>query len=59
MCANFEPITIEQAKLFTSNQLESDFKEDVYPNYDAPLLFANADDEQMQWRQARFGMVSK
>lgn len=59
MCANFEPITIEQAKLFTSNQLEFDFKEDVYPNYDAPLLFAHADDEQMQWRQARFGMVPK
>ncbi|KTF08038.1 protein containing DUF159 [marine sediment metagenome] len=59
MCANFQPISGNQAKLFTSHQLDFDFKVDVYPNYDAPLLFANADDEQMQWRQARFGMVPK
>ncbi|GLR28822.1 Putative SOS response-associated peptidase YedK [Psychrobacter pacificensis] len=59
MCANFQPISLNQAKLFTSYQLDFDFKEDVYPNYDTPLLFANADDEQMQWRQARFGMVPK
>jgi putative SOS response-associated peptidase YedK len=59
MCANFQPISGNQAKLFTSHQLDFDFKEDVYPNYDTPLLFANVDDEQMQWRQARFGMVPK
>lgn len=59
MCANFQPITNDQAQLFTNNQLDFDFEEDVYPNYDAPLLFAHVDDQEMQWRQARFGMVPK
>ncbi len=52
-------LSIDQAKLFTSHQLNFDFKDDIYPSYDVPLLFANTDDEQMQWRQARFGMVPK
>ncbi len=40
MCANFQPIILAQAKLLTSQQLCFDFKDDVYPNYDAPLTTA-------------------
>lgn len=40
MCANFEPITKAQASLFTNQQLSFDFKTDISPGYDCPLLFA-------------------
>ena len=59
MCANFQPITLAQAKLFTSQQLCFDFKDDVYPNYDTPLLFATRNDIEPQWRQVRFGLIPK
>ncbi len=59
MCANFQPITHEQAKLFTSQQLCFDFKDDIYPNYDTPLLFATQNDIELQWRQVRFGLIPK
>ena len=41
MCANFQPITQAQASRFTNQQLSFDFKDDIYPGYEAPLLFAN------------------
>lgn len=50
MCANFQPVTLAQAKLFTSQQLCFDFKDDVYPNYNMPLLFATQNDSESQWR---------
>lgn len=59
MCANFQPITLAQAKLFTSQQLCFDFKDDVYPNYNMPLLFATQNDLEPQWRQVRFGLILK
>lgn len=59
MCANFQPITLSQALLFTFNQLSFDFKDDIYPNYDIPLLFARAEDLEPQWRQVRFGLIPK
>ena len=59
MCANFQPITLEQAKLFTSQQLCFVFKDDVYPNYDTPLLFTTQNDLEPHWRQVRFGLIPK
>lgn len=59
MCANFQPISLSQAPLFTSNQLSFDFKDDIYPNYDTPLLFATRNDIEYQWRQACFGLIAK
>ena len=41
MCANFQPISATQASLFTDQQLSFDVKQDIYPGYEAPLLFAN------------------
>ena len=41
MCANFQPISPTQAPLFTNQQLSFDVKQDIYPGYEAPLLFAN------------------
>ena len=40
--------TLAQAKLFTSQQLCFDFKDDVYPNYNMPLLFATQNDSESQ-----------
>ena len=38
MCANFQPITQAQASRFTNQQLSFDFKDDIYPGYEAPIL---------------------
>ncbi|PNK61532.1 SOS response-associated peptidase family protein [Psychrobacter sp. FDAARGOS_221] len=59
MCANFEPISIKQAHLFTSHPLDFDYSDDIYPNHLTPLLFAAPGDDQMQWRCVHFGMVPK
>lgn len=58
MCANFESITLAQASLFTSQQLSFEFNSDIYPGYEAPLLFANVGDPP-EWRSVMFGMVLK
>ena len=58
MCANFQPISPTQAPLFTNQQLSFDVKQDIYPGYAAPLLFANPDNP-AEWRSAMFGMVPK
>ena len=58
MCANFQPISHAQAPLFTNQQLSFEFREDIYPGYEAPLLFANPGDP-AEWRSAMFGMVPK
>ena len=58
MCANFQPISPTQALLFTNQQLSFDVKQDIYPGYEAPLLFANPDDP-AEWRSAMFGMVPR
>ena len=58
MCANFQPITQAQASRFTNQQLSFDFKDDIYPGYEAPILFANIGDP-AEWRSAMFGMIPK
>lgn len=63
MCANFQPISQAQASLFTNQQLSFDFRDDIYPGYEAPLLFANllsnTRGNAVEWRSAMFGMVPK
>lgn len=59
MCANFQPITLTKAKLFTSEQLSFESKHDVSSNYDTPLLFVTQNDLEPQWRQVRFGLIYK
>lgn len=59
MCAKFQHISLSQAPPLTSNQLSFHFKDDIYPNYDTPLLFATRNDIEYQWRQARFGLIAK
>ena len=58
MCANFQPITQAQASRFTNQQLSFEFKDEIYPGYDAPILFANIGDP-AEWRSAMFGMIPK
>ena len=48
ICANFQHNTLVQAELFPSQQLCFDFKDDVYPNYNMPLLFATQNDSESQ-----------
>ena len=60
MCANFQPISATQAPLFTNQQLSFDVKQDIYPGYEARLLFANLllntrGDPAERW-SAMFGM---
>ena len=63
MCANFQPITQAQASRFTNQQLSFEFKDDIYPGYEAPLLFANllsnTRGDLAEWHLAMFGMVPK
>lgn len=59
MCANLQFITLAQANLLTSQQLRFDFKDDVYPTYDTPLLFAIQNGLEPQWGQVRFGLIPK
>ncbi len=63
MCANFQRISPTQAPLFTNQQLGFDVKQDIYPGYEAPLLFANllsnTRGDPAEWRSAMFGMVPK
>ena len=58
MCANFQPITQAQASRFTNQQLSFEFKDEIYPGYEAPILFANIGDP-AEWRSAMFGMIPK
>lgn len=59
MCANFQPILHFQAPLFTSSQLTFEFKDDIYPNDESPLLFLNPKTGHIEWRCVRFGMIPK
>lgn len=58
MCANYEPI--RRSQILQLNLLEPTFeyKHDVYPSYDCPLLFA-PNHEQYEWREVKFGLVPK
>ncbi|MDR2060083.1 MAG: DUF159 family protein, partial [Acinetobacter sp.] len=39
MCANFKPLTIEQALQLGLPPIPFEYVEEVYPSYKTPLLF--------------------
>lgn len=57
MCANFKPLTLGQLKTLQLPDIPFDYVEEVYPNYQLPLLFASK--LGLEWRQVGFGMVPK
>jgi len=57
MCANFKPLTLGQLKILQLPDIPFDYVEEVYPNYQLPLLFASK--LGLEWRQVGFGMVPK
>ena len=57
MCANFKPLTLGQLKALQLPDISFDYVEEVYPNFQLPLLFAS--ELGLEWRQVGFGMVPK
>lgn len=57
MCANFKPITLAQLKSLNLPEITFDYPNEVYPNYELPLLFASV--QGLEWRKVGFGMVPK
>ncbi|MDC4363766.1 SOS response-associated peptidase [Acinetobacter baumannii] len=55
MCANYEPISKDRVHLLDLFEPTFDYKEDVYPGYDCPLIFSK--DGHIEWRQVKFGMI--
>ncbi|ENW33964.1 hypothetical protein F922_02526 [Acinetobacter baumannii NIPH 201] len=41
MCANYEPIRKDRVHLLNLFEPTFDYKEDIYPGYDCPLIFSN------------------
>lgn len=57
MCANFKPITLAQLKSQNLPEISFEYPDEVYPNYDLPLLFQS--EQGLEWRKVGFGMVPK
>lgn len=57
MCANFKPLTIEQALQLGLPPIPFEYVEEVYPSYKTPLLFKS--DHGYEWREVLFGLVPK
>ncbi len=55
MCANYEPISKDRVHLLDLFEPTFDYKNDVYPGYDCPLIFSK--DGNIEWRQVKFGMI--
>jgi len=55
MCANFKPLTLEQWIELKLPEIPFDYLEEVYPNYDFPLLFKS--EQGLEWRKVHFGMI--
>lgn len=56
MCANYEPIAKSRAQLLNFLKPTFEYKSDIYPNYEAPILFSKRGN--IEWRLARFGLVA-
>lgn len=56
MCANYEPIRKSRVHLLNLLQPTFDFRDDIYPNYTAPIVFSKRGN--LEWRLARFGLVA-
>ncbi|MDH2484584.1 SOS response-associated peptidase [Acinetobacter baumannii] len=55
MCANYEPISKDRVHLLDLFEPTFEYKADVYPGYDCPLIFSK--DGHIEWRQVKFGMI--
>lgn len=57
MCANYEPINKSQAIQLGLFEPTFEYKADIYPGYDCPLIFSTGD--AIEWREVKFGLVPK
>ena len=57
MCANFKPLTLKQLRELNLPDIPFEYPDEVYPNYELPLLFKSA--QGLEWRKVGFGMVPK
>ena len=57
MCANFKPLNLKQLRDLNLPDIPFDYPDEVYPNYELPLLFKSA--QGLEWRKVRFAMVPK
>ena len=57
MCANFKPLTPEQRQQLNLPQIPFDYLDEVYPNYQLPLLFRSQ--QGLEWRSVNFGLIPK
>jgi len=57
MCANFKPLTIAQLRQLSLPEIEFEYADEAYPNYELPLLFQSQ--QGLEWRKVHFGMIPK
>ncbi|KQE14215.1 SOS response-associated peptidase family protein [Acinetobacter pittii] len=57
MCANYEPISKDRVHLLDLLEPTFEYKNDVYPGYDCPLIFSN--NGNIEWRSVKFGLIPK
>ena len=57
MCANFKPLTLAQLQQLGLPALEFECLDEIYPNYELPLLFQSS--QGLEWRKVHFGMIPK
>ncbi|WP_312158563.1 SOS response-associated peptidase family protein [Acinetobacter sp.] len=57
MCANFKPLTLKQLRDLNLPDIPFEYPEEVYPNYELPLLFKS--EQGLEWRKVRFGLIPK
>lgn len=57
MCANFKPLTLQQLYDLNLPEIPFEYPEEVYPNYQLPLLFKS--EFGLEWRSVNFGLIPK
>lgn len=57
MCANYKPLTLQQLQQLKLPNMAFDYREEVYPGYETPLLFKS--ELGLEWRSVLFGFVPK
>lgn len=57
MCANFKPLTVQQLHDLNLPDMPFEYPEEVYPNYQLPLLFKS--EQGLEWRAVNFGLIPK
>ena len=57
MCANYKPLTVAQIRSLGLPDISFDYPEEVFPNYQTPLLFKS--EKGLEWRAVNFGLIPK